>query len=217
MTVLIAGAALLLSLALGTHLVDVGAVVSRRARAQLAADASALAAIAESGPWGRNIADFEARRYAEANGAELVECLCEDGATAVQVTVELDGIVARARAVYDAEAMLLDARAAQVRGLDPRMASAVAELLGAAQGRVHVVSGARSSLDQEILWSDAMTRYGSAELADDWVARPGTSMHEKGLAVDLGGDLDLAVRLVRDLSLPLHRPLSHEPWHFELR
>jgi hypothetical protein len=41
-------------------------------------------------------------------------------------------------------------------------------------------------------------------------------MHERGLAVDLGGDTGLAARLVADLGLSLYRPLPHEPWHFEL-
>jgi hypothetical protein len=41
-------------------------------------------------------------------------------------------------------------------------------------------------------------------------------MHTRGLAVDLGGDLELAVRIIDELDLPLYRPLAHEPWHFEL-
>jgi LAS superfamily LD-carboxypeptidase LdcB len=53
-------------------------------------------------------------------------------------------------------------------------------------------------------------------MADDWVARPGSSMHERGLAIDLGGDLDLARSLAATLGLPLVQPLENEPWHFEL-
>ena len=41
-------------------------------------------------------------------------------------------------------------------------------------------------------------------------------MHERGLAVDLAGDLDLAIEIIGRLDLPLHRPLPNEPWHFEL-
>jgi hypothetical protein len=41
-------------------------------------------------------------------------------------------------------------------------------------------------------------------------------MHERGLAVDLGGDLIRAVQLIEELDLPLYRPLANEPWHFEL-
>jgi hypothetical protein len=36
------------------------------------------------------------------------------------------------------------------------------------------------------------------------------------MAVDLGGDLSLAVRLITRMHLPLWRPLPNEPWHFEL-
>jgi hypothetical protein len=41
-------------------------------------------------------------------------------------------------------------------------------------------------------------------------------MHNLGLAVDLGGDIDLALELIERLDLPLYRPLTNEPWHFEL-
>ncbi len=70
--------------------------------------------------------------------------------------------------------------------------------------------------EQAMLWADALRRYGTAEVADDWVAPPGHSMHERGLAVDLAGDMSLAVRLIDELGLPLWRPMQHEPWHFEL-
>ena len=41
-------------------------------------------------------------------------------------------------------------------------------------------------------------------------------MHERGVAVDLGGDLQLAASLIARLHLPMWRPLPNEPWHFEL-
>jgi hypothetical protein len=81
---------------------------------------------------------------------------------------------------------------------------------------VRVLSGFRSRAQQSVLWADALATYGDPELADDWVAPPGFSMHERGLAVDLGGDLDLARRLIGELGLPLVQPLSHEPGHYEL-
>jgi D-alanyl-D-alanine dipeptidase len=89
-------------------------------------------------------------------------------------------------------------------------------LLRAAGGRVLLVSGYRSGEHQRRLWEQALQRHGDAHAARKWVAPPGRSMHERGLAVDLGGDLGLAVRLVKRMGLPLHRPLPHEPWHFEL-
>jgi hypothetical protein len=101
-------------------------------------------------------------------------------------------------------------------GLQPALRLAVDRLIAASNGRVYVESGIRSTARQTELWNEALAKYGDPEIADNWVARPGTSNHESGLAVDLGGDLGLAVRLVDDLGLPLWRPMSWEPWHFEL-
>jgi LAS superfamily LD-carboxypeptidase LdcB len=132
----------------------------------------------------------------------------------VQVEVALGGVHATARAVLDAD-LLMPASPA-THGLHPTLDRAVDILVESGRGDIHVVAGLRNHEEQEELWRTALTRYGRADRADDWVARPGTSMHEKGLAVDLGGDLDLAAALVDELGLPLHRPLGNEPWHFEL-
>jgi hypothetical protein len=210
-----AGTALCLFLAL--LLSQIGALSSVASRAQLAADAAALAAVAESAPHGGGDMSGAARRYAAANGAQLSECICEAGATFAEVAVEIDGVTATARAVLDVEALAPASIAVDPRGLHPTLAAAVERLLLAAGGAVRVVSAHRTRDDQRALWREALDRYGDPERADDWVARPGTSAHERGLAVDLGGDLELAARLVNRLGLPLHRPLVHEPWHFEVR
>ena len=215
MTVVVAGLTLLLGLALGTGAAEVGGAASARARAQIAADAAALAAVAESLPSGAGRPVEAAADYAESNGGRLVKCYCDEGATAMQVVVAADGVEAEARAVMD-PALLAPAVRAGTTGLHPGLAAAVDELVEASFGRVWVVSGWRSPQHQGRLWAEALHEHGDAEAADDWVARPGASMHEKGLAVDLGGDLAEAVRLIDELDLPLHRPLAHEPWHFEL-
>jgi hypothetical protein len=212
-TVVVAGVAFLLATALAWGSVAVGRAAAAGARAQLAADAAALAAVAESAPYGGGRPVEVAADYAGANGARLVECRCDEGATTMQVRVEVDGVEGEARAHLDPELL---APATGATGMDPRLADAVRRLLDAAGDRVHVVSGFRSTERQAELWAAALERYGSAEIADDWVARPGSSMHERGVAVDLGGDVGLAVRLTDELDLPLHRPLPHEPWHFEL-
>jgi hypothetical protein len=103
-----------------------------------------------------------------------------------------------------------------ISGLHPALAEAVGRLIAAAQGRVWIVSGYRDSARQYELWVQALQKYGDPEVADNWVAPPGSSYHERGLAVDLGGDTALAARLVEELGLPLWRPMSWEPWHFEL-
>ncbi|HEX2196054.1 MAG TPA: D-alanyl-D-alanine carboxypeptidase family protein [Actinomycetota bacterium] len=215
MTVVVAGLTLLLGLALGTGASEVGGAATARARAQIAADAAALAAVGESSPSGEGRPVEAAADYAESNGGRLVRCYCDEGATAMQVVVSVDGVEAEARAVMD-PALLAPAVVAGTTGLHPDLAAAVDRLVEESFGRVWVVSGRRSPERQAQLWAQALLEHGSAEAADDWVARPGTSMHERGLAVDLGGDLAEAARLVDELGLPLHRPLAHEPWHFEL-
>ena len=216
MTVLAGGLSLVLGLVLSSFIGELGGAASLRARAQTAADASALAAAAESVAYGRGQPEEVASAYARANGGKLLDCLCERGATAMQVRVEVGGVAADARAVMDPELLGPAILGGEADGLVPAMKAAVARLVAASRGAVHVVSGYRSHAHQQQLWQEALARYGSAEAADDWVAPPGHSMHEKGLAVDLGGNLDLAVRLVEQLHLPLWRPMDHEPWHFEL-
>jgi hypothetical protein len=204
-----------LALLIGGFVRDVAEASYLKARAQLAADAAALAAVAEAGPYGDGLPAYQARRFAEANGARLIECRCEPSATAAQVEVAVGDVVARARAVIDPD-KLMPAPVSFAGGLDPRLAAAVEALVDASGGRISVGSGYRTYQEQAVLWAEALARYGDPEIADDWVARPGTSMHERGLAVDLRGDLALAERLVADLGLPLHTPLPNEPWHFEL-
>jgi hypothetical protein len=103
-----------------------------------------------------------------------------------------------------------------VAGLHPALAQAVNTLISASGGRIWIVSGYRDTARQYQLWLRALEKYGDPEVADNWVAPPGGSYHERGLAVDLGGDLNLAVQLVQELNLPLWRPMSWEDWHFEL-
>lgn len=204
------------AVALGSFFTDLAHAAGTRARAQLAADAAALAAVAESAPYGKDIHEEIARRYAEANGARLVRCMCSDGATAVQVTTAVGSVTASARAVIDPTLFAPAATGLGTEGLNPELSAAVDALIRASGGRVYLVSGLRSSDHQAVLWAEALEQYGSPEIADNWVAPPGHSMHERGLAVDLGGDIALAVRLVAELKLPLWRPMSWEPWHFEL-
>ena len=205
----------MLSAMVGLGMSIVGRAAAIDSRAQMAADAAALAAVAENAPHGSGQPHVVAKRYAEANGAELVRCICTRGEEAVQVRVEIDGMIAEARAVLD-PSLIRSGVAGSTVGLDPRLAQAVDALVRGSKGAVHVVSGYRAPDEQRRLWAEALSVYGSPESADDWVAPPGSSMHERGFAVDLGGDLATADRLVRSLGLPLHNPLPNEPWHYEL-
>ncbi|MFN2593623.1 MAG: D-alanyl-D-alanine carboxypeptidase family protein [Actinomycetota bacterium] len=216
MTLIVAALSIALSVGLGVFERDLASASALHMRAQSAADASALAAAAESGPYGQDDPHAQAAAYAEDNGAALISCLCPAGGTAVQVTVAVEGIRATARAILDPTKLMAASGAADAHGLDPKLADALSRLLGAAGGRVTLVSGYRSPAEQQQLWDAAVAKYGNPEIADNWVAPPGDSMHQRGLAVDLGGDLELAVTLVHDLRLPMWCPLSNEPWHFEL-
>jgi D-alanyl-D-alanine carboxypeptidase len=172
--------------------------------------------MAESAPHGDGRPEALARRFAELNGARLLACTCSPGASAVEVRVAIADAAAEARAVLDVDLLAPAQSDDGFTGLHPLVAAAVRRLTAAARGAVWVVSGYRSSAEQLRLWEEAVERYGSPEAADDWVAPPGRSLHERGLAVDLGGDVELAARLAARLELPLHRPLANEPWHFEL-
>lgn len=216
MSLIVVCLSVVLSIGLAVFERDLASVSGARMRAQTAADAAALAAAAESGPYGHDTPRDEARRFAAVNDATLVSCLCPAGATAAQVTVAVGHASATARAVLDPTKLMAAATGYDAHGLDPRLSTAVATLLAAGEGRITFVSGYRSLAEQEQLWDAAITKYGDPETADNWVAPPGSSMHERGLAVDLGGDLDLAARLVDQLGLPMWRPLENERWHFEL-
>jgi hypothetical protein len=214
-TLLCSGLCLGLALLLTLFGIRLGDAATNATRAQTAADAAALAAVAESTVFGDGDPARAAARMAELNGADLVSCLCEAGATAAQIEVEVEGVQRAARAVFDSDA-LAPAGPTLSGQLHPSLRAAVDRLIRASGGAIRIVSGYRSHAEQARLWAEAVDRYGDPEIADDWVARPGTSAHERGLAVDLGGDIELAVRLVHTLGLPLLRPLQHEPWHFEL-
>jgi hypothetical protein len=220
MSVLFVSLSLVLSLLCATVVVALGHASSGRARAQTAADAAALAAVYESGPYGSADPEPSARKYARLNGARLTQCDCVAGASEMEVEVVFDDFTARARAIIEvdklAPASLAPIGSATTKHLKAKMRRAVEELISASGGRVHLVSGYRSLERQTELWNEALAKYGDPEIADDWVARPGTSNHERGIAVDLGGDIELAVDLVARLDLPLWRPMSWEPWHFEL-
>lgn len=205
-----------LTIVLGGGIGLIGRAAAQDARAQMAADSAALAAAAEMLPGTAGDPEAQARRFAALNGGRVVACLCDVADGAVQVTVAVGDVVARARAVLDPTLLQpLDAFAGTA-GLHPSLGAAVDRLIEASRGAVYVVSGFRGPQEQARLWASALAEHGSAERADDWVAPPGSSKHELGLAVDLGGDLVLAERLVRSMRLPLTRPLAHEPWHFEL-
>lgn len=97
-------------------------------------------------------------------------------------------------------------------GMNADFESRLNNLIAASGGRIWIVSGYRDSATQARLWEEAVAKYGPDE-ARNWVAPPGHSNHEKGIAGDLGGDLDLAAQLAPQFGL--YFPMSWEPWHIE--
>jgi len=97
--------------------------------------------------------------------------------------------------------------------LNADFASRLRGLVAESGGRITIVSGYRSPARQQQLFAQALAKYGSEKEARKWVAPPGKSNHNHGVAVDLGGDLQLAHSLAPKYGLVF--PMPHEAWHIE--
>lgn len=195
MTLAVAMAALML-LAIG----QLGRAASDRAQARTAADATALAGAAQG--------ESHAKQLAEANGGSLSSYELEDGEVVVQVSVNGVHAYSRARAVRTS-GMGNHIGAGDVGGLVPAMAAAVARAEALLGQPIPIASGYRSPEEQQALWDN---RHNNPYP----VAPPGSSMHERGLAIDVpSGFVDqlLSVAGLAGLCQPL--PAS-DPVHFEL-
>lgn len=80
-------------------------------------------------------------------------------------------------------------------------------------GRLVISEGWRSYNEQMRIWRIAKKRYGGWHGARKWVAPPGCSNHNRGLAADLAGSLGIAHYLAPHFGLVF--PMSHENWHIE--
>jgi hypothetical protein len=96
--------------------------------------------------------------------------------------------------------------------MDPDFESRANQLVEASGGAIWINSGDRDTETQQRLWDEAVIQYGEEE-ARNWVAPPGNSFHEKGLAIDFGGDMELLAQLAPQYGL--YQPMSWEPWHWE--
>lgn len=122
-----------------------------------------------------------------------------------------------------------------LEGLHPTLMRPRVEAVLADPEAVHlglyVVSAFRSIIRQQQLWNAALDKYKDPEVADNWVARPGTSNHGPklegyGTAVDFGlpnvkaveGKWPPAVRSAVDAIAERHglrSPMEWEDWHYE--
>lgn len=95
---------------------------------------------------------------------------------------------------------------------------ALNRMIAESGGKISIKSGKRSNARQKQLWEQALKKYGDPEIADNWVARPGHSKHETGLAADLAY-ADAAAKAWAHANAKkygLHFPLANEDWHAEL-
>ncbi|MFC8723249.1 M15 family metallopeptidase [Kitasatospora sp. NPDC057198] len=113
----------------------------------------------------------------------------------------------------------VDADLPALRGLDPALLAAVRAAAADARARgvdLRITSGWRSPAYQQRLLDDAVTRYGTLDLARRYVNTPERSTHVSGRAVDVG-PTDAADWLGRNgARYGLCQVYANEMWHFEL-
>lgn len=189
----------LVALALAVAVMVVTGALAQRAvaaaRARTAADAAALAGAAEG--------EDEARAVAAENDGVVVAYAASG--PRVRVEVAVDG----RDAVAAAERLTPPPSPGGTEGLTPEMQAAIARAEALLGQRVPITSGWRSSAQQQWLWDHRATNPYP-------VAAPGTSMHERGLAIDVPSwfvELLRSVAAEAGLCFPL--PES-DPIHFEL-
>ena len=203
----IAAAVLAMSAILGALVVDLTLAARTRARAQVVADAAALAAGQELVVPRRDPAEV-AREYAESAGATLVSCRCLPGGDDVVVGIALSAelpFLGR-EVVATAHARAVPVLPGDAAGLQAWFAARLGCLFARVDG-LSIVSGFRTRAEQERLWEE---KPGLA-------APPGRSMHEVGLAADLGFETDAARALAHPAAsgCGLRFPVPFEPWHVE--
>jgi hypothetical protein len=178
-----------------------GGAATARAGARSAADAAALAGAAE----GRGAA----AALAAANGAELLSYTEVGLDTLVRVRLGPAEATSRARHTGDRNGGPGATGTGSTKGLAPAMRAALAratELLGQA---VPITSGYRSTEQQAALY---------AHRGDNPypVAPPGSSMHERGLAVDVPADFVARLLTVAPRAGLCHPYPVDDPIHFEV-
>jgi hypothetical protein len=126
---------------------------------------------------------------------------------------EADGAIPDSTTVFDSPVP-------GVANLDPDLLRAVRQAATAAAADgvgFFVDSGWRSPAYQQHLLNEAVSKYGSLEEAERWVATPSTSAHVKGQAIDIGPSNATAWLSEHGAQYGLCRIYGNEPWHYELR
>ncbi|MFV2040151.1 MAG: M15 family metallopeptidase [Acidimicrobiales bacterium] len=172
----------------GILVVMIGTRAVDQSRAQAGADAVALSEALEPGS-GRELAG---------RNSVIIESLRRD--TAVEVTAASRSGTAHATAELTRPAW---------QGLHPALQSALARAERSMGETLIVVSGLRTRAQQEQLWANRNNNPRP-------VARPGTSLHERGLAVDVAiRQTELLARFGPPNGVCRPLPLS-DPVHFTM-
>ena len=179
--------------------VPFGLAVADRARARTAADAAALAGAAEG--------EDAARALAEGNGGDLLDYETTGDEVRVRVRVGAVDAYARARSTVRVVPGTGGPAGAGRAGLAPAMLAALARADGLLGEPVPIASGLRTRAQQQALWD---RRHANPYP----VARPGTSDHERGLAVDVPRSVvDDLVAVAGEVGLCQPLPET-DPVHF---
>jgi len=105
----------------------------------------------------------------------------------------------------------------QPSGMYAPFQSAIDRMIAEAPGKISVASGYRTPERQQELWEAAAAKYPDPEVRDNWVARPGTSSHNYGLAADLSYADDEALKWAQENAARygLNFRMDNEDWHIE--
>ncbi len=189
------GVVVVMGFAVALLAVRLGVAANDRARAQSAADVAALAAAGGG--------EGEAFEVAAANDAEVVSIDWAAGAVRVEVRVGAASARAAARRVDPGPL----SSSASTAGLHRNLLASIRRAEAIIGRALRITSGLRSRAEQEALWRNRHRNPFP-------VARPGTSAHERGLAVDVS-PLDLGDLVPIAADVGLCRPLPEaDPVHF---
>ena len=116
---------------------------------------------------------------------------------------------------------LLKGKSESHLNFDSNFSPALKKFLDASKEAGHnidIYSGYRTPEHQKRLFAEAVKKYGSPEAARHWVAPPGKSKHNFGLAADLKYGTDKAQEWAHKNAekYGLHFRMGHEPWQIEL-
>lgn len=143
-----------------------------------------------------------------------------DGLAEVRASAGGDAPVGRDDGLIPKGALLtVNADHPAMTGLEPRLRAALRAATNdaALEGQpLYVTTGWRSERYQAQLFQEARARYGSEEIARQFVAPPELSTHLTGKAVDVG-PLDAQLWLMEHgAAYGLCQTYANERWHFEL-